>query len=762
VKATVTPIAHRNPRLALVAALLGIALLVNTGGCGKKPSASVDQHSEPGRVDLSQPAPREPDGHQRMIELLSSINRRKDYENTYLGKGEMLALKAELDALPATAPVGLRFNTNLLLGQHELRVGLTADAIKHLAAAHQIAASLVSSTPDGAEAEQVMLYELALAYLRLAENSNCVHCQTGESCIIPIRGDGIHTDKTGAREAIDCLTQLLQRNPKDTAAKWLLNLAYMTVGGYPDEVPAEYRVKPEKFASDQPFPRFLDVAANVGLNTLSMSGGSIVDDFDQDRLLDVVVSDWDPGSQLRFFRNQGDVSFREQTEPAGLLGITGGLNMVQADYDNDGDVDILVMRGAWLEQYGQHPNSLLQNDGQGRFRDVTFEVGLGDVHRPTPTASWGDYDNDGDLDLFVGNEQAPCQLFQNDGQGSFVDVAAAAGVTNDRFTKGVIWGDYDGDRRLDLYVSNLQSENRLYHNQGDGTFQDVAPQLGVTGPLASFAVWFWDYNNDGNLDLYVASYQTSIEDVAAEFLDEPHASERACLYQGDGQGGFQEVAEAQNLVRVTQTMGANFGDLDNDGFADFYLGTGYPNYDALMPNVMYRNRGGQGFADVTTAGGFGHLQKGHGVAFADFDHDGDQDLFIELGGAYPGDAFRNALFENPGFDHHWMKIKLHGKQTNRSAIGARIKIDIDEDGGARTIYKWVNSGGSFGGNPLRQEIGLGQAERIRSLEIYWPTSDTTQRFENVAVDQFLEITEFEPAYTKRPIRAFRFQPAPTD
>ncbi len=754
-----TLIAHRTQQYVLFAALLGIALLGMTSGCGKKESASVDQNSAGEPVDAVEPAQDGPDGHQRMIELLSSINRRKDYENTYLGKGELLSLKAELDALPAAAPVGLRFNTNLLLGQHELRVGLTADAIKHLSAAHKIAVSLVSSTPDGAEAEKVMLYELALAYLRLAENSNCVHCQTGESCIIPIRGEGIHTDKTGSREAIDCLTQLLQRDPQDTAAKWLLNLAFMTVGGYPDDVPAEYRVDPEKFASDQPFPRFVDVAANVGLNTLSLSGGSIVDDFDQDGWLDVVVSDWDPGSQLRFFHNEGDGSFREQTEPAGLLGITGGLNMVQADYDNDGDVDILVMRGAWLEQYGQHPNSLLQNDGQGHFRDVTFAVGLGASPRPTPTASWGDYDNDGDLDLYVGNEQAPCQLFQNDGKGSFVDVAAAAGVTNDRYTKGVIWGDYDGDRRLDLYVSNLQSQNRLYRNQGDGTFQDVAPQLGVTRPLNSFAVWFWDFNNDGNLDIYAASYKTGIEDVAAEFLGEPNESEKACLYQGDGQGGFQEVAQSQNLVRVTQTMGANFGDLDNDGYADFYLGTGYPNYDALMPNVMYRNRGGQGFADVTTAGGFGHLQKGHGVSFADLDHDGDQDLFIELGGAYPGDAFRNALFENPGFDNHWIKIKLHGQKSNRSAIGARIKIEIDEDGSARTIYKWVNSGGSFGCNPLRQEIGLGKATRIRLLEVYWPTSDTTQRFENLDVDQFLEIKEFEQTYTTRPIRSFRFPPA---
>ena len=127
-------------------------------------------------------------------------------------------------------------------------------------------------------------------------------------------------------------------------------------------------------------------------------------------------------------------------------------------------------------------------------------------------------------------------------------------------------------------------------------------------------------------------------------------------------------------------MGANFGDLDNDGWLDFYLGTGYPDYEGLIPNVMYRNRGGTGFADVTTAGGFGHLQKGHGVSFADLDNDGDQDVFEQMGGAYPGDGFADVLFENPGFGNHWIAVKLVGARSNRSAIGARIRVEIVERG----------------------------------------------------------------------------------
>jgi hypothetical protein len=204
-------------------------------------------------------------------------------------------------------------------------------------------------------------------------------------------------------------------------------------------------------------------------------------------------------------------------------------------------------------------------------------------------------------------------------------------------------------------------------------------------------------------------------------------------------------------------MGSNFGDLDHDGFLDFYLGTGYPEYEGLMPNLMFHNHGGERFNDVTTAGGFGHLQKGHGVSFADLDNDGDQDIYIEMGGAYPGDSFGNVFFSNPGFDNHWICIRLVGTRSNRSAIGARLRLDIREEGTERSVYKWVNSGGSFGANPLRQQIGVGKATRIERLEIYWPASDTTQYFKNLEVDQFIQIEEEADHIEKLAWKTLSFQ-----
>ncbi len=449
--------------------------------------------------------------------------------------------------------------------------------------------------------------------------------------------------------------------------------------------------------------------------------------------------------------NRGDGGFEDRTAEAGLTGILGGLNLVQADYDNDGDIDLLILRGAWLEAAGRHPNSLLRNNGNSTFTDVTFDAGLGDAHYPTQTASWADYDNDGDLDLYIGNEAKPgqdfpCQLFRNNGDGTFTDVARDAGVENLRYAKGVIWGDYDNDRFPDLYVSNGRSPNRLYHNNGDGTFIDLAMQLNVAAPADSFPVWFWDFDNDGALDLFVSSYYmksslTRLFAVASSYLGQEHPAETRRIYKGDGHGGFTDVAAQVGLTRLTLPMGSNFGDLDNDGFLDFYLGTGYPSYFGLIPNVMFHNKGGTQFVDVTTSGGFGNLQKGHGVVFADLDQDGDQDVLEQMGGAFPGDGFGNVFYENPGFGNSWIVIRLAGVQSNRFGVGARIRAEITENGKPRTIYKHVNSGGSFGCNPLTQQVGLGTADRIDTLEIYWPTTDQTQRFADVAVNRAIEITE---------------------
>jgi len=693
----------------------------------------------------------QPPGHQRMLALLKTIGERTDTK--YVFMGGLLDTPTDVE-LAGLSPAQAEFARLTRLAVEQQGLGHEVEAVDYFRQAFDFAARSNRAIPVLVEFE--LVFRMAVSYMRLAETQNCVQHPGAGSCIFPIRGDGVHVQQEASRKAIDTLGIVLRAaregTPRYIEARWLLNIAYMTIGGYPDQVPAAWVIPPDAFQSEEAFPRFANIAPKLGLDAFNLAGGVIVDDFDNDGYLDVVVSNWDPKGQLRFFRNNRDGTFTERTEKAGLSGLTGGINLVQADYNNDGFVDILVLRGGWLQQYGRHPNSLLRNNGDGTFTDVTFEAGLGEVHYPTHSASWADYDNDGDLDLYVGNESSkgvtvPSQLFRNNGNGTFTDVAAAAGVENFRYAKGVVWGDYDGDRLPDIYVSNFGEANRLYHNNGDGTFTDVAARLGVTGPMNSFATWFWDVDNDGVLDLFVASFDGWVADVGASYLGLPFEAELSSLYRGLGGGRFENVAHQYNLVRPAGVMGANFGDLDNDGYLDFYLGTGRPPYDQLMPNLMYHNQRGTRFADVTTAGGFGHLQKGHGVAFADLDNDGDQDVFEEMGGAQPGDAYRSVLYENPGSGNHWITIKAVGVRSNRSAIGARIRAEVIEGGTRRSIYRDVNSGGSFGANPLRQTLGLGASARIETLSIFWPTTGVTQTFKGVPADRTIQIVEGASTYS---------------
>jgi len=681
------------------------------------------------------------------VALLGELATRAKVDNVFFGEAGVVRNRAELQRLGTNAPWRLRLDT----GVGELQLGREREGIAVLAAARQ--ALQDGSLEGGAEAAIAICFHLGVGWLRLAETENCCAAPTQETCILPITGTGVHDKTEGSRNAADAFVLVLQNtDPTDYwhhAARWLLNLAHMTLGTFPDGVPERYRMPAKLFLPERDFPRLVNVAPAVGLDTWGFAGGVITDDFDGDEYLDVIVSDWSPDGQVRFFRNQRDGTFADRTVAAGLVGITGGLNLLQADYDNDGDLDFLVLRGAWWYEGGRLPKSLLRNNGDGTFADVTFAAGLGDVHLPTQAAGFADYDLDGDLDLYVGHEDsprvvAPSQLFRNDGDGTFTDVAASAGVLNNAYAKGVTWGDYDGDRWPDLYVSNIDGDNRLYRNRGDGTFEDVAKKLGVTKPAESFPTWFWDFDNDGVLDLFVANYNTGIGHIAAHLLGSPLPHERMCLYRGDSNGGFADVAEAFGLTYPAMPMGSNFGDIDNDGWLDIYLGTGDPQYSSLMPNLLYRNEGGRGFANVTMASGMGHLQKGHGVAFADLDHDGDQDVFETVGGAYPGDGFRNVLFENPGFGNHWLTLRVVGVQSNRCAIGARIRVVVSEGGKERSVWRHVNSGGSFGCNPLRQTLGLGKADRIVRLEVLWPKTGLTQVFENVPMDSMVRMVEGKP------------------
>ena len=596
--------------------------------------------------------------------------------------------------------------------------------------------------------------QLALAYLRLGEKMNCLHNHSAESCIFPISFSGMHKDKYGSQKAIELYESILRHNPRNLEARWLLNIAYMTIGGYPQDVPAAYLIKqlPDETKGFKPF---VDIAGQLGLDKKTMAGGSIVDDFNNDGYPDIVLSSWGLDEKMNFFKNNGNGSFTDVSVSSNVAQFTGGLQILQTDYNNDRFKDIFVLRGAWKKEYGNEPNSLLRNNGDGTFTDVTKESGLLSFH-PTQTATWADFNNDGWLDVFIGNESSsdavrhPCELYINNKNGTFANLANQSNATIVSFVKGVTSGDYNNDGWIDIFISTLNGKKILLRNEGKGgklLFKDVSEEAGLTkNQSQTFPTWFWDYDNDGWLDILVCEYQFTSSlawYAAAEALGSTNdISGRVFLFRNKHDGTFEEVTEKVGLNKVAFAMGSNFGDIDNDGYSDIFLGTGNPQYESLVPNKMFQNIRGERFLDVTNAARVGNLQKGHGVSFADLDDDGDEDIFIKMGGAFIGDAYQNSFFLNPGQNsNHWIGISLEGVKTNRAAIGARIKVTFEENGVERSVYRDVNSGGSFGANPLEAHIGIGSADMIKSIEIKWPVGNYVQVFENIPPDSHLKIKE---------------------
>jgi hypothetical protein len=644
------------------------------------------------------------------------------------------------------------------LGQLHAYRGEMGKAIEQFEAAYQLLVSNLPKHPEFADDKAFMEEILGVAWMRRGELENCVHNHNAETCIFPLSRAAQHRHPAGSEKAIEYFKKHLARKADNLEVRWLLNLAYMTLGKYPQAVPPQYLIPPSAFASKDKIGKFIDVAASLGTDPVGGAGGAIMDDFDNDGFVDIVISTVSACDSLRLFHNDGNGKFTDWTERASLSDQLGGINCTQTDYNNDGWLDIFVMRGGW-----EFPmrNSLLKNNRDGTFTDVTQAAGLASAEHRTHTAAWADFDNDGWLDVFIGHEETPSQLFRNRGDGTFEDVARKTGVDRTAFTKGAAWGDYDNDGYADLYVSNYGEENFFYLNKRDGTFSEMAKALRIEKPVMSFPTWFFDYDNDGWLDLFVASFVPSVTEVARGFLGmTPHA-ETMKLYRNTGKSGFQDATKEMGLNQVVPTMGANFGDLDNDGFLDFYLGTGAPSYAALMPNFMFRNRGGKNFIDVTAATGTGHLQKGHGVAFGDINNDGYEDIYVNIGGFVPGDSYNKALFANPGqpgqpaHNNNWISIKLEGVKTNRQGIGAKIKLTLVDPAGQRSLrYREVSAGGSFGSSSLIQEIGLGRAKQIDTLEIWWPVSNKRQTFKTVGANQFIEIKESAPDYRRRSLRSY--------
>jgi tetratricopeptide (TPR) repeat protein len=508
---------------------------------------------------------------------------------------------------------------------------------------------------------------------------------------------------------------------------WDLRIAFDRPGGYPDDLPAEMRFQMRKDGVDPanpPLLKFKDAAPSLGIDKWAGAGPSAWADVDGDGREDLLACGCDTFCTL--WKNNG-TTFTDITLKAGLGKLESGFGAVFADYDNDGDQDFYVARNGWN---GPAPNSLMRNNGDGTFTDVTAAARC-DAGGSSFNAAWADFNGDGWLDLLVSqgvtNDGSVNRLFYGNGDGTFRDVTEKSGILDaPRFgTIGIAVGDYDGDGWPDIFVHGRFSPNHLFHNEHDGTFKDVAKEAGVQGTSDQngYVAFFSDVDADGDLDIVTGSlaewntvihaYRAGWQPKApADLADAPH------FYRNDGGGRFSDQSRAAGLTYPYGIMSGGVADLDNDGYPDFYFGTGDPSFTRLEPNVLLHNVEGKRFDDVSRYAGVDSLAKGHGISFIDWDGDGDLDIYIELGGFYHGDFAHSAFYLNQeGSRNGWLEITLEQPGLNRDAVGAGVTL---RDGAYR-LYQEVKRGEGFGStNPLRLHFGLGKRARVEALEIRWP------------------------------------------
>jgi hypothetical protein len=662
---------------------------------------------------------------------------------SFQNASRVAAIRASLGTMPAER----RLTGVLQLAEEQLRAG---DFASTIATVDSVITALRLDWSTIAAGDKPIFDLAALAWLRRGEQENCTADAAANICILPLAGAARHEQQSGARGAIARYSALATQFPEDLGSRWLLNLAYLQIGAYPDSVPAPLRIpglRRTALGDSATFPAFTNVANVVGLGVMGLSGGVSIADFNGDGILDVFTTGWGITDPIHLFLADGHGGYTDTADRMLLPGITGGLNTIHADYDNDGDEDVIVLRGAWLGETARFPLSLLRNRGDGRFDDVTIDAGLYTVG-PTNSAAFADYDLDGQLDLMIGYESqtattgAPShasRLFRNLGNGRFRDETRQTGLLLDAYVKGVSWGDVNDDGRPDLFASVMFGRNKLFLNaltsSGDTKFTEASKAAGVQLPMESFPTWFWDVDNDGLEDLFVGSYSLNTgahEFVAREYLSLPLrqdvigdvlVAESSRLFRNTTRGVFEDVTERMALGgKAIYAMGSAFGDLDNDGWLDFYVGTGNPDLRTAIPNRMFRNVGGVRFEEVTLDGGFGHLQKGHATAFADLDRDGDEDVFMVIGGAYEGDVSRSVLFANPGSPgRHSLTLEFEGRRANRAALGARVEVVVARsDGTTRSLFRTVGGTSSFGSGPTSLHIGLDSAASIREVRVRWP------------------------------------------
>jgi len=531
-------------------------------------------------------------------------------------------------------------------------------------------------------------------------------------------------------------------------------------------------------------PVFRDIAAQAGLTVShissrekyyvveSMSGGVGLFDCDNDGKLDIVmvngstVDRYKQGGDLlvTLWHQDADLKFTDITEKAGLTRRGWGMGVAVADFDNDGNLDLFVT--------GYGGNALYRNKGNCVFEDVTDRAGVRGGGFSTG-AAWADYDRDGNVDLFVSRyvhfdindlpafgstkfcrfKGAPVQcgpwgmegetdlLYHNRGDGTFEEVSKKAGVDDPEkyYGLGATWGDYDNDGWPDLFVADDATPNHLYHNNHDGTFADEALVGGIAlngegQALGSMGVTWGDYDHSGRLSMFVT-----------EFADQPNT-----LYRNLGAVGstqeFEDVAMPSRLGQPSLPLvgwGTAFFDMDNDGWRDLFVANGhvYPQMDTVKgsaayaePMLLHRNLGNGTFEEVSHAAGLADvpLQSRRGAAFGDIANNGNVDIVVLNVGEPP-----SLLLNTNKSPNHRVLFHLVGTKSNRAAIGARVTIHA----GGMTQFDEVRGGGSYlSQNDLRLHFGLGSAAKIDSVEVRWPTGKT-EIYKEVAGDKIYTMTE---------------------
>ena len=499
---------------------------------------------------------------------------------------------------------------------------------------------------------------------------------------------------------------------------------------------------------------FEDVTARMKLDRWGGTGGISFVDLDGDGWDDLLIQrKFFPSRVYKNLQGKGFAPVPDADIPDKWCN-----DIVQsvADYDNDGKPDL---QRHCCNYDGPGPSTLLKNLGSMKFKDVTKASGL-DYRSSGMHMAWADFDMDGNLDVVVADQWGPVRLWRNKGDGTFEDATKKAGVISpgggpddDFGAVGCSFGDYDSDGYPDLSC-NGWTWSRLWHNNGDGTFTDVTEKAGIDlGKTAIGYISFWtDYDNDGKLDLFVGRYVVNSGEkwgwgprctcsnlLAPEGFSEREWTHGGTLYHNNGDGTFTDMTSTVKFIPLG-VMGANAGDWNNDGCEDIVMGAGGPYLQQAEPYLFYQNNCDGTFKLITPFTMRSLWGKGHGNAFGDYDHDGNLDLYVNIGGAFPGDAWPSMLLHNKGSSNHWLELALKGgKGTNRFAVGAQVEAWA----GKLHVMRELASGGRFSAtNTLRVHLGLAANAKIDRLVVRWPNKRKhATELRDIPADRALELDE---------------------